>query len=118
MRKRFELQYEFGAKSIEELKIPERSRDELPPVLRALQYIYTTPELNQAVFDLLEEKILSGKNNRTGRLGMSLWEILVLAVVRLALDANYDRLEHVANYDQLVRAMLGISTWGENLKRY
>lgn len=118
MRKRFEVQYGLGAKPIEQIKIPERSRDELPPVLRALQYIYTVPELNKAVFDLLEEKILRGKNNRTGRLGMSLWEILVLAVVRLALDTNYDRLEYVANYDTLVRAMLGISSWGENLKRY
>lgn len=118
MRKRFELQYELGAKPIDKIRFPERSRDELPPVLRALQYIYMTPELNQVVFDLLEEKILSGKNNRTGCPGMSLWEILVLSVVRLALDANYDRLEHVANYDNLVRALLGISSWGDNLKRY
>ena len=36
MRKRFEIQLELGAKPIEEIEIPARSRDELPPVMRAL----------------------------------------------------------------------------------
>lgn len=47
MRKRYELQYELGAKAIEQIQIPDRSRDELPPVLRALQQIYSDPELNR-----------------------------------------------------------------------
>jgi hypothetical protein len=58
LRKRFEVQYELGATGIESLRIPSRSRDELPPVLRALQYIYTTPELNQKIFELLETKVI------------------------------------------------------------
>ena len=57
MRKRFEVQYELGVTPIERINIPVKSRDELPPVLRALQYIYITPELNKKVFDLLESKI-------------------------------------------------------------
>ena len=107
MRKRFSIQYELGATSIEKLELPLRSRDELPPVLRGLQYIYSVPELNRRVFALLEEKVLSGVQE-TGRNGMSLWEILVFATVRLALDCNYDRLENIANYDNLVRSFLGI----------
>lgn len=119
MRKRFELQYELGAEPIEKIKIPERSRDELPPVLRALQHIYTTPELNKAVFDLLEQRISPSIETRhNGRPGMSLWEILVFSVVRLTLNTNYARLEHIANYDSLVRSLLGISSFGKNLKRY
>jgi hypothetical protein len=54
----------------------------------------------------------------TGRLGMSLWEILVFASIRLALDADYDRLQHIANYDSLVRSLVGICNFGENLKQY
>ena len=119
MRKRFEVQYELGACPIEQVKISGRSRDELPPVLRALQYIYGDPELNKAVFDLLEQRLFpSSKRRRSGRPGMSLWEILVLGVVRLTLDANYDRLEHIANYDILVRSLLGITSFTEELKRY
>jgi hypothetical protein len=103
MRKRFEIQLEFGAIQIEEIEVPIKSRDELPPVIRALQYIYTTPEINEKVFEVIEKRI---KKHKNGRPGLSLWEILVLGVVRLTLDVNYDRLEHIANYDSLVRDML------------
>lgn len=119
MRKRFEVQYEMGVKPIERIKIPTKSRDELPPVLRALQEIYTNTELNAAVFDLLESAIMEKTGNwRNGRPGMNLWEILVLGVVRLTLDTNYDRLEHIANYDTLVRRILGVSNFGGEGKSY
>jgi IS5 family transposase len=117
MRVAFKVQYELGATPIEKIEFPLNSRDELPPVLRALQYIYVTPELNKKVFNLLENKIMSGIK-ATGRLGMSLWEILVFASIRLALDADYDRLQHIANYDSLVRSLVGISNFGEKLKKY
>jgi len=115
MRKRFEIQIEMGAAPIEEIKIPLKSRDELPPVMAALKHIYTTPETNRRVFELLERHIPLAK---MGRLGMSLWEILVLGVVRLTLDCNYDRLEHVANYDGLVRQFFGIDSLGKTPKKY
>jgi len=74
-------------------------------VLRALQYIYTEPSINKEVFNVLERNIrLTG----TGRPGMSLWEILVLGVVRLTLNIDYDRLEYIANTDLLLRQFLGI----------
>jgi len=115
MRKRFEIQFELGATPIEEIEIPERSRDELPPVLRALQYIYTTPEIHNEVFHLLEQHI---KVYKMGRLGMSLWEILILGTVRLTLNVNYDRLEHISNYDLLVREFLGINSYGKKPRKY
>jgi len=117
MRIAFKVQYELGATPIEKIELPLNSRDELPPVLRALQYIYATPDLNKKVFNLLENKVMSGIK-ATGRLGMSLWEILVFASIRLALDADFDRLQHIANYDSLVRSLVGISNFGENLKKY
>jgi IS5 family transposase len=117
MRVAFKVQYELGATPIEQIEFPLNSRDELPPVLRALQYIYAAPDLNKKVFNLLEKKIMSGIKD-TGRLGMSLWEILVFAAIRLALDADYDRLQHIANYDNLVRSLVGIANFGENLKKY
>ena len=114
MRKRFEVQYELGATPIEEVPIPTKSRDEMPAVLRALQYIYTTPELNEKVFEILERKITKGINRRTGRPGAMLWEILVFGVVRQARDMDFDHLHHVVNYNSLVRKMLGISDFGFN----
>ena len=83
MRQRFEQQMNLRTVAIADIKFPLKSRDELPPVLKALQYIFVTPELNEKVFLLLEEKIVSGKK-KTGRRGMDLWHILVLAVARSA----------------------------------
>ena len=60
MRKRFEAQLRFGITPIEDVKIPEKSRDELPPVLASLQWIFINPEINKQIFDLLEH--LSGSN--------------------------------------------------------
>lgn len=117
MRKRFEIQYELGATPIEEIDIPLRSRDEMPPVLRALQYIYTTPELNQKVFDLLEKKVMADKK-KTGRTGMTLWEMLVLATVRLTRDADYDQLHYMAESDFILRGLLGANKFGETQRRY
>ncbi len=107
MRHRFQQQTSLGITPVSEVKFPLRSRDELPPVLMALQHIFVTPELNEKVFALLEQKVVAGKK-KTGRKGMDLWHILVLAVIRHTLDTNWDRLEDMANYHKLLRQVLGI----------
>jgi IS5 family transposase len=107
MRHRFEQQTTLGITPINDVKFPLRSRDELPPVLMALQHIFITPDLNEKVFILLEKKVLKGKK-KTGRKGMDLWHILVLAVIRHTLDTNWDRLEDMANYHKLLRQVLGV----------
>jgi IS5 family transposase len=111
MRQRFEQQTTLGITPVSEAKFPLRSRDELPPVLKALQYIFVTPEINEKVFSLLEEKVCKGKKE-TGRKGMDLWHILVLAVVRQTLDTNWDRLEDMANFHKLLRQILGVHVEG------
>jgi hypothetical protein len=117
MRQRFEAEPGLNLTPIEKMVIPLHSRDELPPILAALQWIWMHPTLKSAILILLERKILANKK-ATGRTGMDLWQILVLGVVRLGLDANYDRLEHIANFDGLVRQMLGVeqTPWGEGAK--
>ena len=92
---------------IEKILLPRKSRDELPPILAGLQWIWMHATLKAEILGLLEAKILAGKK-ATGRTGMDLWQILVLGVVRLGLAADWDRMEHVANYDMLVRQMLGV----------
>ena len=111
MRQRFEQQLSLDALPISDVTIALKSRDEMPPVVRALQYIFTTESLNEKIFTLLESKVCGGKK-KTGRRGMDLWHILVLAVVRHATAANWDRLLMMANYDMLVRDILGIGSTG------
>ena len=107
MRQRFEQQMNLRTVAIADVKFSLKSRDELPPVLMALQYIFVTPALNEKVFELLEKKICSGKN-KTGRKGMDLWHILVLAVVRHACGTNWDTLETWSNHHELVRRVMGV----------
>lgn len=107
MRKRFKQQLSLGVIPISEVKINTNSRHQLPPLLKALQHVFVTPEVNEAVFDLLEGHIMSGKK-KTGRLGMSLWEILVLSLVRLNLDADYDELLDMSNEHMALRGILGV----------
>jgi len=47
MRKRFEAQLKLGQTPIELVSIPLKSRDELPPTLAGLQWIFSTPEINE-----------------------------------------------------------------------
>ena len=96
----------LGSVSIEQAQIPTKSRDEFPPFLRAIQYIFINKDLREKVFCLLKETICTQK--ATGRLGMELWSIFVQAGVRLCLNADYDRLHYLSNEDRLLRQMLGV----------
>ena len=109
MRKRFELSPELGALPISEVKIPLKSRDELPPVLLALQTIFLDPTYHEKLFSIIEPVIVKGKK-QTGREGMTIWEIIVLSVIRMTLNTNYDRLLWISNYDKCVRQLMGIES--------
>lgn len=109
MRKRFEQSPELDFCPIAEVEINTKSRHQLAPLLIGLQHIFSSKELSEEVFELLEERVLSGKKN-TGRLGMTMWEILVLGVVRLNLDIDYDFLMDQANNHRELRGVLGVHT--------
>jgi len=118
MRKRFEQQLSLNTVPIVEVEFDKKDRHQLSRLLKGLQHIFTNAELSEQVFTLLEDKILSGKQ-ATGRLGMSLWEILVLSCVKLNLNADYDFLLDQANHHSKLRAILGIASFGyEEQKKY
>ncbi len=107
MRKRFEQQLSIGTIPISEVKINFKSRDSISAFLVALQKIYLTPQYNEKIFCLLEDKLVKGKS-KTGRPGMDLWQIFVLAQFRLCLNISYDRLHDLANNHINLRQIMGI----------
>lgn len=110
MRKRFEQQITLGQLLIQDTKIPTSKRSgALPSLCASLKEIFVNKKWNSQVFEVLENKILS-KNNKTGRPGMDLWQIFVLSQVRLCQNISYDDLHHIANYDTLIRQLMGIET--------
>ena len=109
MRKRFEQQLEIGVKPIIETPVFIKSRDDIPALVMALLTIFKTPIYNEQIFRVLEETIIRGKK-KTGRNGMNLWQIFVLAQYRLALNLDYDRLHYMTQSDSILRQLLGIET--------
>lgn len=96
MRNTFEQQTSFYIKAIAETPILLKSRDATHSLAKALLTIYTNKKYRSKILQILEDKILAGKKN-TGRKGLNLWQIFVLAQFRLALNLSYDRL-HSMDY--------------------
>lgn len=109
MRKRFEQQFKLGVKPISTTPVLFKSRDDVPALVIALLKLFNTPKHNKQIFRILEDNILKGKK-KTGRNGLDLWQIFVLAQFRLALNIDYDRLHYMANSDSTLRQLLGIET--------
>ncbi len=114
MRQTFTPQLELGATPIEKITFNARSRDDIPQILLGLQYIYKDSNLRGAVLDVLHRHLSQKVDFNNGRPGMDLWILLVLGVLRLGLNCDYDRLHDLANEHKTIRAMLGHSDWQED----
>ena len=60
MRHPFQSQPDLQLTPIEKIRLPLKSRDELPPILAGLQWIWMQPTLKAEIFALLEARILKG----------------------------------------------------------
>ena len=115
-------QMSIGQINIADIKIDLRSRDDIPKILLGLQHIYTTPSLRETVFKILEEVVpfQDGDDENVpastdkGRPGMDQWTILVFAVLRLGLNADFDRIHELANQHRTIREMLGHGMFDED----
>lgn len=107
MRQVINSQLQFGEVNIAEIQFDPRSRDDIPQILRGLQYIYVTEPVRQEVFTLLEKHVVPGMSKNNGRPGLDLWKILVMGVLRLDLNLDYDRLLEQVNQHRQIREMLG-----------
>lgn len=107
MRKVESTQCELGGSFIRDIVINPKSRDDIPALLLGLQHLYLDVEKRKKIFQLLDAQVNPKARNDTGRPGMDLWRILVLAVLKQGLQCDYDRITHIANYDGLVRQMMG-----------
>jgi len=58
-------QMSFGQVDISKIKLDPRSRDDIPTILVGLQYIYTTPELHDSIFSIIEQLIPKQRGNLT-----------------------------------------------------
>lgn len=106
MRNRFEQQLSIGILPIEKTEISAKIKDPLTELLAALLMIYKTTEYSNKIFRILED-YLTSKKKRTGRHGMTLWQIFVLGQVRLCENIGYAKLHAHANTHLILRSLLG-----------
>jgi len=104
-------QTHLGQVDIAEIQFDARSRDDIPALLRGLQFIHVNEETRNKVFVLLEDSLDSTANKDVGRPGMELWQIFVLATLKLGLNCDFDRLQELANHHDVLRQMLGHGGW-------
>ena len=124
MRDIIRPQLRLGEQQISAIELDPKSRDDIPQILRGLQHIYTTPAIRERVFAILEEvlpqSVVESESAKAdpnnGRPGMAQWTILVLGVLRLGLNADYDRIQELANQHKTIRQMLGHSDWADETR--
>jgi len=117
MRRIRDEQMKIGEVAVSKIALDVKSRDEIPKLLMGLQHIYCTPEIREQVFAILEEIIPPKTSKKNGRLGMDLWNILVLGTIRLNCDWDYDKLREMADNHKTLRQMIGHGIDEED-KRY
>jgi IS5 family transposase len=113
MRKAFSRQQRLDCRDVLGVQLNLDCRDEIIPILRALQQIYSQPELRQQILDLIAQDVNQDVRDDIGREGMDYWQILVLAAVRLGCNLNYDKLQDLAEQHRALRHIMKIGDWSE-----
>lgn len=108
MRKPIKRQRTIGSIDISQVEFDQNCRHEIIPILKALQWMYSRPDVLKNILDLIEKDIIGKKSPKRGATGMDYWEILVLASVRHGCDLDYDALQDLANNHKRVRQILGL----------
>jgi transposase, IS5 family len=109
MRTSFPPNYQRQTTPIERVSFQLRCRHEMIPILVALQHIYGQPEVCQRLLRLIQQDVNKDTRATRGRAGLSYWEILVLAAVRLGCNCDYDALQDLAENHRTLRQILGVA---------
>lgn len=107
MRQVQPVQIQLGEVAIGSIQFDLQSRDDIPQLLRGIQSLHKNTEARAEVYQFLETIIPEAVDKDNGRPGMPLWNILVLGLLRLNLNCDYDRIQELANNHVTLRQILG-----------
>jgi transposase, IS5 family len=96
---------------IADVQLNLRCRDEIIPILRALQHVYADAALRGQLLTLVGKDVNGTTSRAVGRRGMNYWEITVLAATRLGCNLDYDKLQDLAENHRTLRQIMGIGDW-------
>ena len=107
MRAVVDTQFELGQVPIDQITFHPKDRDDIPAALLGIQQLYGDQTGRARLFEILQERLLPDIDLGRGRPGMALWRIFVLAVVKMAIKCDFDRLRNLADSHLELRQMLG-----------
>jgi transposase, IS5 family len=113
MRVAFQEQPSLDCPAVDAVPLNVNCRDEIIPILRALQHIYSQRPLCAELLDLVGKDVNRDSRSDCGREGLSYWAITVLASVRLGCNFDYDKLQDLAEQHRTLRLIMGIGDWNE-----
>jgi IS5 family transposase len=114
MRLAFQEQPRLDCPPVTAVPLNLNCRDEIIPILRALQHIYEQAPMRCELLDLIGEDVNADSSPDRGREGLSYWTIMVLAAVRLGCNFDYDKLQDLAEQHRTLRLIMGIGAWDEH----
>jgi transposase, IS5 family len=109
MRRFFPSQCQQQSVPIDKVAFQLHSRHELLPILVALQHLYCQRDHCQTLLELIAQDVNGQSQANRGRPGLSYWEIIVLAGVRLGCNCDYDALQDLAENHRTLRQILGVA---------
>jgi hypothetical protein len=116
MRKAYSNQKRFDCQDVGDVQLNVKCRDEIIPILRSLQHVYSQPNLRDEVMQLVAQDVNQDSRTDRGRKGLDHWQILVLASVRIGCNLDYDKLQDLAEQHRNLRQMMGIGDWEEDVE--
>jgi IS5 family transposase len=116
VRLRYQEQPRLDCPEVSRVVLNLKCRDEIIPILQALQHIYADVASRRQLLDWVGKDVCGGCSRKLGRKGMDYWSITVLAAVRLGCNLDYDKLQDLAEQHRTLRLMMGIGDWEENVE--
>lgn len=113
MRKAYSNQLRMDCVPIAQVSLNLESRDEIVPVLAGLQHLYSQIDVRNQVTQLIAGDVNESTRDDVGREGFSYWQILVLGVVRLGCNLDYDKLQDLCENHRSLRATLNVGDWDQ-----
>jgi IS5 family transposase len=111
VRLTFSRQQRLDCQAVSMIDLNLNCRHEIIPILRTLQHVYETPKLRDEILDLIAQDVNRNSRDDCGRPGLSYWQILVLAGVRLGCNLDLDALQDLAEQHGNLRHMMSVGDW-------
>ena len=91
MRKGYSNQGRLDTQRIDLIPLNLECRDEIIPVLRSLQYLYSKPNVRAQILKLIEDDVNGDSRSDCGREGMDSCSLAVQGNTVLIYDQEYSR---------------------------